>query len=1095
MLSIGKLVLGQQRYYEQQVAHGGDDYYSGRGETPGEWTGAGTDELGLQGHVSAAQFSALLAGADPRNPEVPLRAGNSQPEIAALDLTFSAPKSVSVLFAVAPAETSAALVEAHEQAVRAALGYLEETAVFVRRGKAGQRFELAGGLIAAAYRHRMSRSLDPQLHTHVVAANLARGKDGRYTALHHPSLYRAAQTAGYLYQAHLRAELRDRLGLEWGPVVKGAAELRAVPGEVLRTFSQRRAQVEAVIAEREAELGRPLTKAERSTWGAIATRDRKQYGIETHTWRQEMTARAAEHGLDRKLVEELLEHGRERVRRGRLAGEGELQRDGERVGEDELGTGLAGSVGLTERQNTFDEPAVLREFAAAAAQGASVNTIRRQGGRFADREDVLPTQRGTFTTTDLVECERTLIAAAVERAGEGTAQLEQQVVEKALAVTERELTREQAAAVRAVTTSGNGVDVIEALAGTGKTYTAGALREVCEQADYGVLGVAPSARAARELSEQAGIPARTLDSRLLAIEGGWQLPACSVLVIDEAGMASTRQTARLLEHAAERGVKVVAIGDSGQLPSVLAGGWLAAVGQRLGAVRLVEVMRQRDPAERRALGAMHDGIPERWISWAERAGRVEILPEGQPALQQAVAEWAAAVRDHGPEQAVMIARENETRRALNELAREHQREVGALGEQCTYGPVAVAAGDRVICRHNDYDLGVDNGLRGTVRHVGRGGIVLKSDAWAVYELPAGYVAEHVEHAYCLTGHGMQGATVEHATVLAHPHDLSRGWSYTALSRARGTTRLLIAAQPADGAEREEIAPGEHRRAGDRTGVVAQVARRMRERDDEDLAIDQLPAAGHVDDEHLARTLREQPLEEQAAERAEPAQPQPAAKERLGHLRRELEGLRARLAALPTSELSQIDQLDARARELTRDRNELRDQLEQLPAPRRRLLGHGNDHGQLLKRTRVASALAGAEEQLERALSDRGRLARQIGQPDQTRQERDSLQTAIERVQQEHTRLRDELVGRELHTRPQWLTQALGERPERAWEAERWDRAAHAIARYRIEYAITSPEDPLGPEPDRAGDQRRDFQCARQAAARERETPGHDLGLG
>ena len=137
----------------------------------------------------------------------------------------------------------------------------------MRRGKGGVRFEHAGGLIAAAYRHRMSRALDPQLHTHVVAANLARGEDGRYTALHHPSLYRAARTAGYLYQSHLRAAVRDRLGLEWGPVHKGAAELAELPADVLRVFSQRRAQVELAVAEREAELGRPLTRLERERVG------------------------------------------------------------------------------------------------------------------------------------------------------------------------------------------------------------------------------------------------------------------------------------------------------------------------------------------------------------------------------------------------------------------------------------------------------------------------------------------------------------------------------------------------------------------------------------------------------------------------------------------------------------------------------------------------------------------------------------------------------------------------------------------------------------------------------------------------------------
>ena len=82
----------------------------------------------------------------------------------------------------------------------------------VRRGKGGERVERAGGLIAAAYRHRMSRALDPQLHTHVVAANLARGSDGRFTALHGAPLYRAAKTAGFLYQAHLRALVSERLG-------------------------------------------------------------------------------------------------------------------------------------------------------------------------------------------------------------------------------------------------------------------------------------------------------------------------------------------------------------------------------------------------------------------------------------------------------------------------------------------------------------------------------------------------------------------------------------------------------------------------------------------------------------------------------------------------------------------------------------------------------------------------------------------------------------------------------------------------------------------------------------------------------------------
>ena len=271
--------------------------------------------------------------------------------------------------------------------------------------------------------------------------------------------------------------------------------------------------------------------------------------------------------------------------------------------------------------------------------------------------------------------------------------------------------------MRAVAGSGNGVDVIEALAGTGKTYTAGVLRELYEDAGYTVVGVAPTARAARELAEQAGISSRTLDSRVLAINAGRDLPPRSVVVFDEAGMASTRLSEQLLAHAATVGAKVIAIGDPGQLASVQAGGWLRTIGERLGAVRLTEVMRQRDPAERLALAALHDGAPARWIEWATHAGRVEVVPDGRGVLEQAVGEWAAGAARHGVEQSVLICRDNETRRALNTLAREHRRDAGELGEEISYGPVTVAVGDRVICRNNERDLDIDNGTRGTVRHV------------------------------------------------------------------------------------------------------------------------------------------------------------------------------------------------------------------------------------------------------------------------------------------------------------------------------------------------------------------------------------------
>ena len=173
----------------------------------------------------------------------------------------------------------------------------------------------------------------------------------------------------------------------------------------------------------------------------------------------------------------------------------------------------------------------------------------------------------------------------------------------------------------AVTSSGHGVETVEALAGTGKTFTAGLLAEAYTAGGYRVLGTAPTGRAVRELTEHAGISqASTLTRLALDLDGddrGFG-SGRAVLILDEAGMASTRETARVMAHAQAAGVKVIAIGDSGQLSSVQAGGWLGSLTERLGSHELREVMRQRDPRERQLLAQVRRGDP---TDYAHREGR------------------------------------------------------------------------------------------------------------------------------------------------------------------------------------------------------------------------------------------------------------------------------------------------------------------------------------------------------------------------------------------------------------------------------------------------------------------------------------------
>jgi len=343
-------------------------------------------------------------------------------------------------------------------------------------------------------------------------------------------------------------------------------------------------------------------------------------------------------------------------------------------------------------------------------------------------------------------------------------------------------------------------------------------------------------------------------------------------------------------------------------------------------------MRQRDPAERCALGALHDRLPQHYLDWAERTGRIDTFSDPAEACEQALGEWQRAAAAVGPAQAVMIARDNDTRAQLNGAARELQRALGLLGEEHLYGSVHVAVGDRVICRRNDRLVDVDNGTRGTVRHLDGDRVVIDTDSGLVRELPASYVSEHLEHAYSLTGHGMQGGTVEQAVVVASPQDLAAGWSYTALSRARGETRLLIYAH--DLAEkRSEFAPAEELPAADQSDLLARVERRMVERDDEDLAIEQLPGAGRSDDPEVvgARALAAELPQERAAALAEPTPPAAATAARLRGLGERVEQLQTQLEALPTRQLKHIEHYEARALTLLTQREGLAKELSELPS--------------------------------------------------------------------------------------------------------------------------------------------------------------------
>ena len=299
MLSIGKLGRGAEGYYLRSVAAGVEDYYLGGGEATGYWVGRGSARLGLSGPVQAEDLQATLDGRHPRSRQSILWIRRVD-RLPGFDLTFSAPKGVSLLFALSDPRTSLVVREAHDRAVAAALGYLEREAGEVRRGRDGVDRLPGGGCVAAAFRHRTSRAGDPQLHTHVLVANMTRGWDGRWSALDGRQLYLQAKTAGTLYQSALRHELRA-LGLRFVLRDNGLCELADVPRRVLRAFSHRRVEIEAELARG------GLSSREAAEVAALSTRKAKDYGVSAGSLSAEWHVRGYW-----RAVPEWLDHAKQR---------------------------------------------------------------------------------------------------------------------------------------------------------------------------------------------------------------------------------------------------------------------------------------------------------------------------------------------------------------------------------------------------------------------------------------------------------------------------------------------------------------------------------------------------------------------------------------------------------------------------------------------------------------------------------------------------------------------------------------------------------------------------------------------------------------
>ena len=760
-----------------------NEYYTAGEEPDGVWFNP-KDLFGLEdgGKVDSADFHRLYHGFAPDGSGKLTRNAGSEKRSPGLDMTFSADKSVSALWAIADPGLRAAIEQAHNDAARVAL---EET-VFrhcawtrIRNGE-GQIEVLPADIAVAMFQHGTSRDNDPQLHTHCVIFNAARThEDGKWRAMHQHPVYGWVKAAGAVYRNTLAWNLQQQLGL---PIAQYGRDgeftrIAVVPEDLAAHWSKRR----AAIMDAANDMGFKVEgNAARAAAANKITRAGKSPDndpeVRHERWRGEAEGFCEREALIADLSGKAEDITQEQLRDLTAL----LETLPERLTREEAVFRLPDVV---ERVSNATAGLMGREAVATAVERVmrhpEVVRLTRIPRSAEGRADMAHTR--LYTTGRTLQMEQALREMAAGMAGETGHGLPAQAIEQKIAsLMERgyPLSEEQAHAIRTVAGAGGRVAIVEGAAGSGKTTTLRPVADLCREHGGTVIATAVAWRTAVALGNDLDARPFCVDKLLkLAAKNGIEIDGNTTIVVDEAGMLSTRQAHHVLRLAERHGARVVFAGDTRQQQPVEAGPGLRLIRDAVGSVRVDRIRRQKPdledilvhvhgetPSAARFRGGLmgedecagiladyeamtdkpaftpwqvavseglRDGDAARAIeAWHER-GRLHLGHNEERTLTALVDEWDRHDRQHPGKSAVVLARTRAEVRALSHLMREKRFARYGAGKQAdiervtvtvsrgteddrTASPLEIAVGDRLRIGATCWEKQLFNGTVVTV---------------------------------------------------------------------------------------------------------------------------------------------------------------------------------------------------------------------------------------------------------------------------------------------------------------------------------------------------------------------------------------------